>query len=161
MPPVTFSIETQLSCSVAAAWAHAASVRGVRAELAPVLSMTFPPGVETLDGQSVPLGRRLCRSWLLLFGILPVEFDDLTIMELEPERRFLERSQMASLRVWCHERLVTDVGGRARVKDRLAAEPRSGVPPELVALLVQALFRHRHRRLRALFGPAETLESTD
>jgi hypothetical protein len=100
-----------------------------------------------------PVGEVLGRSWILLFGVVPVEYDDLRLVELEPGRRFLERSQMATLHLWQHERIVEPVGeGSCRVTDRLVFElrrPLAVLPgaQRLARAIVAALFRHRHRRL--------------
>ena len=67
------------------------------------------------------LGERIFRSWVLLFGVLPIDYDDLTLIALEPGRGFHERSRMLSMRVWEHERtLEPDGEGGCRVRDRLS-----------------------------------------
>jgi ligand-binding SRPBCC domain-containing protein len=102
----------------------------------------------------VPLGR----SWLLLGRLLPVDYDDLRLAELEPGRRFLERSRTLSFAVWQHERTVEPEGeGSCRVTDRLGFELRRGVAwipgaGSLAAAIVGFLFRHRHRRLARSTG---------
>jgi hypothetical protein len=138
-----------------AVWDRIASVAGVNHELGPWLRMTAPPEVEGIDVAGVPLGRRWFRSWVLLARVLPVEYDDLTIVELEPGRRFLERSTMLTLRVWQHERILEGEGAgapRTRVTDRLTFTTRRGVPKALATRIVRFLFRHRHRRLAAWFS---------
>lgn len=147
-----FEIRTVLDATVDEVWAHATSPDGVAYELAPWLKMTFPAEVRQLDETTVPIGRRLCRSWLLVFGFLPLDYDDVTIVELDPPRRFLERSPMASIRVWQHERIVEEVESGVAVTDRLEAEPRLFVPAFVVGFFVRFLFRHRHRRLAASFA---------
>ena len=97
----------------------------------------------------MPLGR----SWILLGGLLPVDYDDLCLAELEPGRRFLERSSTLAFRVWQHERVVEPEGaGSCRVTDALGFELRAAIAwipgaERLAAAIVGALFRHRHRRL--------------
>ena len=156
--PIRFALRSELDCSPERAWKHATSPEGIREELRPYLRMTFPAEVAELNESTVPIGERLCRSWLLLGGVLPVEFDDVTIVELEPGRRFLERSRMASLSVWEHERVVEAAGDGASVTDRLAAEPRIALPPKLVRGIIRALFTHRHRQLGRLFGGKGSVE---
>lgn len=143
-------VSSALATDAAATWERIASIAGVTDELHPWLRMTHPPGIDQIDLAAVPLGRRWFRSRILLFGVIPVDYDDLTIVELEPGRRFLERSRMLSLRVWQHERTVEpEHSGGCRVTDRLTFEPRRLVPRPLARLIVRALFRHRHRRLAA------------
>lgn len=130
-------------------WAHATSVAGVNHELGPVLRMTAPDGVSL---EQAPLGTPLFRSWVLLLGLLPVDYDDLTLVELEPGRRFLERSRMLSSSMWEHERVLTSVPGGCLVEDRVRFRPRVRLTGPVLRVVVAALFSHRHRRLRARFG---------
>lgn len=155
---IRYAISTDVDCSAQAAWAHVSSVEGIAAELAPVLRMTFPPEITELDETSVPLHQRLCRSWILLGGVLPIEYDDVTLVELEPGRRFLEASQTLTLSHWGHERIVEARGSKARITDRLSAIPRLPLPPALIRTIVAALFQHRHRRLREILGGGPSSE---
>jgi hypothetical protein len=150
-------VTSVVSAQPDAVWERVASVVGVNLELGPWLRMTAPRGIDAIDPAEVPLGRRWFRSWILLLGLIPVDYDDLTIVELEPGRRFLERSSMLSLRVWQHERVLEpEPGGGTRVTDRLAFTPRRGVPRGLARVIVRALFRHRHRRLGRWFSAWRT-----
>ncbi len=89
---------------------------------------------------------------MLLFGVLPFDYDDLTLVSVEPGRGFHERSSMLSMRVWEHKRTIEPAGEMACVvRDRLGFEPRLPLP---LGFVVRALFRHRHRRLARRFGTA-------
>lgn len=73
------------------------------------------------------MGTPLGRAWLRLFGVIPFDYDCLTIVELEPGRRFLERSTMLSIRVVEHERSLTPGPGGTRVLDcQRPREPARG-----------------------------------
>lgn len=95
----------------------------------------------------MPVGVRLGRAPLLLFGVLPVEFDNLTIANMERGRRFHEKSSMVLLRRWEHERELQPLpSGGTRVHDRLTCEvraPLSHVP--IVAAVA-------HRAVAGLFA---------
>lgn len=158
-PPVTaergFEIASELAAPAAEVWAHATTLAGVNRELWPLARMTHPPGFETLSEASVTLGRRLFRSWILFAGVLPVDYDDLTLVELEPGRRFLERSPMATQRLWVHEREVLPRGAGCTVVDRLRFVPRIALLGPLHLVLFRAAFGLRHRNLRRWFGTAQ------
>lgn len=127
------------------------SPAGVNAEFRPLLRMTFPEGVTDLTASGASRDR-LFRSWLLLGGIVPVEYDDVVFEEVEPGHRFLERSSLLTQRVWQHERLVDPVPHGSRLTDRIAFAPRiPGLGP-LFGALFQTVFRWRHRNLRRIFG---------
>jgi hypothetical protein len=147
-------ISSELAAGAPAVWSHVASLEGVNHELGPLLRMTAPAGT-VLSPEAVPLGRRWFRSWVLLFGVLPVDYDALCIERIEPGRGFLERSSMLSARVWEHERtLETLTADRTRVSDRVRFVPRLRPTARLHLTVIRALFAHRHRRLRARFGSA-------
>jgi len=125
---------------------------GINHELGPWMRMTSPRGAE-LSADAVPLGRRWFRSWILLFGVLPFDYDDLCVDRLDPGRGFLERSKMLSAPRWEHERTLEPLSGRrTRVTDRVVFVPRVGATSRLHRAVIAATFRHRHRRLRAHFG---------
>ena len=134
-------------------WARVSTFEGINDELRPLMRMTAPARVRALDPSQVVLGERIFRSWVLLFGVIPIDYDDLTLIALEPGRGFHERSRMLSMRVWEHERTLEPAGDAAtRVTDRLSFEPRLPGSGPLLERFIGATFRHRHRRLRRRFG---------
>jgi ligand-binding SRPBCC domain-containing protein len=150
MQPLEF--RSRLGAPTEVVWERVSTVEGVNDELRPLMRMTFPRHVRKLEPEQVELGARLCRSWLLLFGLLPVDYDDLTLVELTPGSGFRESSSMLSMRSWEHERRLKPDRSGCIVHDRVAYTPRLGLPPPLLAPVVRTVFRHRHRRLRMRFG---------
>lgn len=146
------TFRSALNATAEEVWQSVSSPEGIRYELSPLIRMTFPAEVHELSEETVPVGRRLCRSWILLFGVLPIDYDDVTIVELEPGRRFLERSPTLNQRVWVHERIVEPEGERCEVMDRLEIHPRLPMAEPLLRAVVRWLFSHRHRRLAQRFG---------
>jgi hypothetical protein len=134
-------------------WAHVTTPEGINDELRPWMHMTTPPG---LPGslEDVVAGAQLGRSYILLLGVVPFDWDDLGIEELEPGY-FHERSTMASADEWQHERWVQPLVGDPRgcvVHDRIRFVPRRWVTkvpggPRFHRAVINALFRHRHQRL--------------
>jgi ligand-binding SRPBCC domain-containing protein len=151
---------TQTSALAAPAetvWARAVSEEGINYELRPFLRMTMPPALRGRTIDDVPVGEPLGRSWILLFGLLPVDYDDLALAELEPGRRFLERSKLGSMSFWQHERSVEPADSGCRIRDHLTFElrrPLRWVPGSeaIAAATIRALFARRHRRLAAYHG---------
>ena len=134
-------------------WARAVSEEGINHELSPILRMTMPRGLRGKTIDDVQVGVPLGRSWILLGRILPVDYDDLRLVELEPGRRFLERSKTASFDPWQHERIVEAIDkSSCRVTDRLSFELKPFIrwmpgSARLSTAIVRFLFGHRHRRL--------------
>ncbi len=148
-----FSFETRLRASAATVWAHATTIEGVNLELFPLARMTAPPDAR-FDATAVAPGRRVFRSWILALGVFPVDYDDLTFVEFEEPRRFLERSPMGTQRLWEHERIVEPYGDGCVVRDRVRFEPRCRLLGRLQLPLFRLVFANRHRRLAGMFGAA-------
>jgi hypothetical protein len=148
-----FHISSRLAAAPAAVWERATSAEGINHELGPLLRMTMPRGVESLDLHGLEPGP-LGRSWILLFGLIPFDYDEIGLERIEPGRGFLERSTMLSQRLWEHERTIAAEGDGTTISDRLAWEPRLPLPGRLLRPLIAAVFRHRHRQLQRHFGAA-------
>jgi len=125
---------------------------GINDEMRPYLRMTLPPGVEEITPETIEIGVPIGRSWILLFGLIPFDYDDVCLARLEPGQGFLERSKMLSQRVWEHERTLVEDGNGCLVTDRLRWEPRLPLPGALLRPVIRRFFRHRHKRLRRHFG---------
>jgi len=134
-------------------WARVTSAEGINHELMPIMRMTVPRGVDVLDIDRFSDGEHVGRSWVLLFGLIPFDYDDLTLVRIEKNRGFLENSTMLSQRAWEHERTIEPSDdGTCLVSDRVAWEPRLPFPGAVLRPIFRAVFRHRHRRLRKHFG---------
>jgi ligand-binding SRPBCC domain-containing protein len=136
-------------------WQRVVTPEGINDELGPWMTMSMPRGAESLTVDTVPVGTPIGRAWLRLFGVLPFDYDQLTIAELQPGRSFREESTMLSMSRWQHERSVTPDGTtKAVVHDRITFQPRAWLrfaTPVLEAG-IGALFGHRHRRLQRHFA---------
>ena len=132
-------------------WARVVTWEGINDEMLPWMTMS-PPRRATLRVDDLEVGVPLGRCWLRLFGVLPFDYDRLMIAELEPGRRFHERSSMLSMRRWEHERIVEPVGNQeALVLDRVTLEARLPLLTPVFATVVGWFFGHRHRRLARYF----------
>lgn len=155
-PPAEIRVASRLDADPAAVWEWVTTPAGINDEMRPYLRMTVPRGFERLDPETVPVGEPIGRSWILLFGLLPFDYDDLTLVRLDPGRGFLERSTMLSQRSWEHERTLEPIGGGCLVTDRVRWRPRLGLPAAPLRPLFAWFFGHRHRRLRRRFGGTPT-----
>ena len=154
--PVVVRLAVTVDAAIEQVWERVTSPEGINDELAPILSMGMPRGYEDATVASVPVGVPLGKAWLRLGGILPVDYDDLLIAELDPPHGFHERSSMLVARSWEHRRQLMSVGeDRTLVTDELTIEPRLPVPARVPRTIVRALFGHRHGRLAAHFADEE------
>lgn len=147
-----FEVSSLVEASPAAVWLRIATMAGVNDELWPLVRMTHPPGLDRIDAEEVPLGRPVFRSWLLLFGLIPFDYDDLTFERIDRGRGFYESSRMLSQRRWVHERRLDPVPGGCRVTDRVSFEPKLRFAGPLSARVFRLVFRYRHFRLRRAFA---------
>ncbi len=146
-----FSFSSELHAPSEEVWSHATHMRGVNQEFFPLARMTWPGPDGGLPARPA-LGQRLFRSWILLFGLLPIDYDDLSFAEFEPGRRFLERSVLFSQKEWVHERVVTPTATGCQLTDSVRFTPRLRPLGPLNLVLFRLAFRWRHRNLRRLFS---------
>lgn len=152
-----FEVRTTISAQPDDVWRRVTTPAGINDELRPVMRMTIPASMKGKTIADVAPGSHLGRSWLLLLGLVPFDYDDIAIAELEPDRRFVERSSMLSMKCWEHERTITPAAGGCELRDRVAFELRSplSLVPGLARLLCRLLrrfFQHRHRRVFRWFS---------
>ena len=150
-----FEFSSRLNAAPPDVWAHATSMRGVNRELFPLARMTHPAEIASIDPHEVPLGRRFFRSWTLAGGVIPIDYDDLTFVEIDAGRRFLERSPMLSQRLWEHERVIEPDGDGSILTDRVRFTPRIAALGPLFLFVFRLAFRLRHRNLRRLFNSGQ------
>jgi ligand-binding SRPBCC domain-containing protein len=151
-----FEFSTRLAAPAAEVWAHATSMCGVNRELFPLARMTHPRELSVLEPGIVPLGQRAFRSWIFAFGLVPIDYDDLTFVELEWGRRFLERSPMLTQREWQHERVIEADGSGSILTDRVRFASRVAALGPLFLPVFRLTFWLRHRNLRRIFGGMES-----
>lgn len=72
MKPRDLTVTSAVPAPAPQVWRHATSFEGINFEMMPMMRMTTPPSVRGLDAEQLVLGEPLFRSWILLFGVLPV-----------------------------------------------------------------------------------------
>jgi ligand-binding SRPBCC domain-containing protein len=158
---ITFERRTPLAATAESVWRRATTPAGINDEFKPWMRMTVPRRLRAISLDDVELGVPVCRSWVLLLGVVPFEYDDLVLVERGPGFRFLERSSTLIARPWQHERTVVPRGSSCELTDRVSAQLRAGMeraPGASRAFegVVRAIFAHRHRRLVAMYGDGLT-----
>lgn len=124
----------------------------VNAELWPLVRMTVPAAWRACPLSQWTTGGTIFRSVILLFGWLPVDVHSLKLEQINPATGFVERSQSWLNRVWQHERTATRTAGGCTVTDTVTVQSRIPVVATLLMPVYRGVFRHRHRRLRALYS---------
>jgi len=147
---------SEVAAPIERVWAAVTSPEGINYELRPYLRMTVPRPLRGVTINDIAPGTKLGRSFFLLFGLLPFDYDNITVAEIDYGTRFLERSTMLSMSQWIHERKLRQCGDRTEVSDAVSFVPRAplGWVPgwsRVLRVILSFLFAHRHRRLQALF----------
>lgn len=126
--PVLIERQSVVAAPAEQVWQRVVTPEGINDELRPWMTMSVPRGAKGMTVDTVPIGAPIGRAWLRLFGVLPFDYDRLSIAELEPGRRFREDSTMLSMRQWQHERTVTPEGDtKTIVRDRITFQTRAGL----------------------------------
>lgn len=154
---VAFKRTIEIPATCDAVWQRITTPEGINQELWPVMRMTVPKALQGVTLHDIELGTKIGRSWFLLFGFLPFDFDDIVIAELGPGHRFRETSTMLSIARWEHERVLTPRNDHCDLIDRIKFEMRRPIRfvpgmERATAAGLKALFGHRHRRLAAWFN---------
>lgn len=130
-------------------WRAATSLAGINAELMPLMAMHSSAGIRDLGELVAPASIASVDVTVRLCGLIPVGRATIELVELG-EFHFVERSNQPGMHFWQHERQVVASAAGCAIIDRLSFEPR--VMPPILGLVVERLFAHRHRRLRARWG---------
>ena len=147
----SFSLESRLGIEAPAFWATV-SMDSVNRELAPLVRMTAPEDWHRCPLERWETGRELFRSWILLFGVLPVDRHAFLLESVTPGVGFEERSSSWMNREWRHRRSVRANGdGTCIVRDDVTVLGRFPLLTSITMPLYRLVFRNRHRRMRALF----------
>jgi ligand-binding SRPBCC domain-containing protein len=146
---IELRFESKLHSPRERVWAWITSLEGISAEMWPFFRMTVPRDVRHIADVDVKPGTPLFRSYILLFGLLPIDYSDLTLVDIDHGRGFVEESPMGSMRLWRHERRIVDCpadSSAVLLIDRLTFEPRWARPA--VGWFIRRVFEHRHKVLR-------------
>jgi len=91
----------------------------------------------------------MLRSFIFLFGILPIDYSDMTLLELNEGKGFVEQSPMGSMALRRHDRRIVPNQSDPQtilIIDQLTFQPR--IAPRFVGWFINHVFDHRHKVLR-------------
>lgn len=152
----TFRRVSEVPAPADMVWERITTPEGINHELRPYMRMMMPRSFRGKSIGDVVPATHIGKSLLLLLGLIPFGFDDITITEIEPGRMFREESAMTGMRTWIHHRTLESVGSKTVVSDAITLTPIVPIPglTRLLAAVLAAFFSHRHRRLQRYFSAA-------
>ena len=147
------NFESRLNATPEKIWQWMTSLEGIVTEMRPLMIMTSPKGVKNILDVKIALGKPLFRSYIFLFGFIPADYSNLTLIELDDGNGFIEQSTMGSMKLWRHERRIIEMQQEPSIsmlRDTLTFQPRFA--SELIHWFVRRIFEHRHAVLRRWFN---------
>lgn len=103
-----FEIKSIVCSDKRSVWNGITTMKGVNLEFFPILKMTCPDNNLQLNSSHIT-DIPLFRSWLLLFGLIPIEYDLLKLTKIINEECFEEKSSMGLIKEWNHHRYISTV----------------------------------------------------
>lgn len=149
--PRSFTVSSDLATHADTLWQHAVTPLDINAEFRPLLSMSFPDGMDDITAGWQP-GCHRFRSWIKLGGLLPVDYDDIALAEVKLGSHFYEVSSLASQAVWEHRRAIVALQGGARLTDSVSFTSRIAWLEPLYEWVFRWVFLWRHHNLRRMYG---------
>jgi len=150
---ISLRFESKLYAPAERVWKWITSIEGISKEMWPFFRMTAPKGIRSLKDVNIKLGVCMFRSYVFLFGILPIDYSDMTLLELNEGQGIIEQSPMGSMKLWRHERQIVSCPSEPHTVlliDNLTFCPR--MAKHLVRWFINLVFTHRHKVLKANFG---------
>ncbi|WP_394780219.1 hypothetical protein [Undibacterium sp.] len=148
-----FTVTSDLAID-AAAFCAAMSMQTVNWELSPIVRMSAPPQWADCALDQWQTGRVLFKSWIFLFGFIPVDLHAFRLEEITADVGFQESSSSWMNREWRHQRTVVACVGGCTVTDQVIVDGRVPFISLLLMPVYRFIFRHRHRRLLHRYGKA-------
>ena len=146
---VELRFESKLRAPRERVWQWLPSVDGISTEMWPIFRMTAPKNISSLSDLVIEPGVRMFRSYVFLFGLLPIDYSDMTLLELDVGQGFIEQSPMGSMKLWRHERRIMPCPWDSEavlLVDQLTFRPR--MAKRFVKWFISRVFAHRHQVLR-------------
>lgn len=145
MPQFHLNYQSFVSSSLSDVWRWITSLKGISSEMWPYFRMTAPRNVKSIEDIDIELGKRLFRSKIYLFGFLPFGYDDMTLVQFTPGKGFIEQSLITSMKLWRHQRDISETEGGTLITDQLTFEPIHAA--RLIGWFMNRVFQHRHKVL--------------
>jgi hypothetical protein len=128
------------------------TMKGVNRELSPLIRMTAPSEWSSKPIFEWPAGKVLFSSWILLFGILPIDRHTFFFQSIDRQRGFAESSTSITNKVWHHRRDIKMNEALPQITDTVTFQSRLPMLAYVLAPVYRLIFTHRHRVLRSYYG---------
>ncbi|MCK5050263.1 MAG: hypothetical protein KAS53_00895 [Candidatus Cloacimonetes bacterium] len=148
----TYQVQSTLEASCEEVWTQVFQMEGVNAELSPWMKMTYPLEMNRFDPEMTPIGKLVFRSTILVFGLIPIDYYNLSFVKIDSPTQFHEQSSSIGFKKWTHIRTLETVERGCRLTDKVEYEPRIPILGGALHPVFLGLFKHRQKYLRKKFG---------
>ncbi len=128
------------------------TMKGVNTELSPLIRMTAPSEWSSKPIFEWPTGKVIFSSWILIFGILPIDRHTFFFQSIDRQRGFAEASSSLTNKLWHHRREIARNGESCLVTDTVEFQCRLPVLAYILGPAYRFIFNHRHQVLRSFYG---------
>lgn len=159
----TFSITSRIKADKASVWYHMSSMAGVNLELSPYIKMTYPKDKANLSDLSTQFisGETIFVSFLLLFGLIPIDVHFLRLDAFDKGISFTENSVSLLQESWKHHRILIQTSAECvDVTDTVTFQPRLPLLGHLLLPMVRFVFRGRHINLQSMFHGGDSCSAS-
>jgi hypothetical protein len=147
----SFEMETQLDISSNDLARDTLNMSGVNYEIGPLLKMSSPDIWQSKSITEWPTNQNLFSSNILLLSLIPIDRHYFNFKSID-SFGFKETSKSLINSLWSHERVITSVGSGSVIKDVIMYKSKLGILDNLFMPIYEAIFKHRHNRLRAKYS---------
>jgi hypothetical protein len=147
----SFEMETQLVISSNDLARDTLNMSGVNYEIGPLLKMSSPDIWQSKSITEWPTNQNLFSSNILLLSLIPIDRHYFNFKSID-SFGFKETSKSLINSLWSHERVITSVGSGSVIKDVIMYKSKLGILDNLFMPIYEAIFKHRHNRLRAKYS---------
>lgn len=119
----------------------------VNNELFPFARMTYPVNKNHFCNLIEASNEKLFTSWILLFGILPIDIHFLKLEKIEEGKAFYENSTSIINKYWKHTRLLIAENENTILIDEVYFSPRIPILGIILFPIYKKIFSNRHRQL--------------
>lgn len=131
------------------------TMSGVNRELGPLIKMTVPLGWLNRSILDYPTGQHLFHSWILLFGLLPIDRHSFFLESIDSSEGFVEgfteRSSSIVNSQWLHERKVMATASGCCVSDTIEFQCRIPLVGYWLKPVYRGVFTLRQRKLHSIY----------
>jgi len=85
----TSKFTSELKASKSEVWKWMTSLEGISKEMSPLMVMTAPANVKSIESVVFEPGKPIFRSWLLLFKVLPFDYSNFTLERVDVDTGFV------------------------------------------------------------------------